>query len=72
MALPHQISSLSTAEKILLVEQIWEEIEEANPPINLPFTQEQQQEIERRLSLYKSGKTNLYSWEEVKKEWKNR
>ena len=70
MQLIKEIAQLSTAEKILLVERIWEDIETSNS--NIPFTIEQETEIKRRQKLYKSGDTSLHNWEEIKQEWKKR
>jgi putative addiction module component (TIGR02574 family) len=70
MQLIKEIAQLSTAEKILLVERIWEDIETSNA--NIPFTIEQETEIKRRQQLYKSGDTSLHTWEEIKEEWKKR
>lgn len=70
MQLIKEIAQLSTAEKILLVERIWEDIETTNS--NIPFTAEQETEIKRRQQLYKSGDTSLHTWEEIKQEWKKR
>ncbi len=70
MQLIKEIEQLSTAEKILLVERIWEDIETSKEEI--PFTSEQEKEIKRRQALYKTGNTLLNTWEEAKQEWKNR
>jgi len=68
MQLINEISQLSTAEKILLVERIWEDIETSE--VSISFSSEQEKEIKRRQQLYKSGKTTLHTWEEAKQEWK--
>jgi len=66
MQLIKEIAQLSTAEKILLVERIWEDIEKTNT--NILFTDEQETEIKRRQQLYKSGNTSLHTWEEIKQD----
>jgi putative addiction module component (TIGR02574 family) len=68
MQLINEISQLSTAEKILLVERIWEDIETSE--VSISFSSEQEKEIKRRQQLYKSGNTTLHTWEEAKHEWK--
>ena len=56
------IQSLSDAEKILLVEQIWDSIHKQS----IEITSEQKDELDKRLENHKSGKTRYSSWDEVK------
>lgn len=56
------LSKYSNAEKIILAEQLWDSI--SKKEIDLSY--EIQQELDDRLQLLEEGKTELYSWEEVK------
>ncbi|AFW94868.1 addiction module protein [Dolichospermum sp. UHCC 0352] len=63
--LKFDISELSIAERIQLAEDLWDSILEQQE--ELPLSQAQQQELERRLENYKKNPTNGSSWEDVKK-----
>jgi putative addiction module component (TIGR02574 family) len=60
-----EIRQLSVEERILMVEAIWDSIEEdtVNPD---PLTEEQKKELARRIELHESGKGKSYIWDEVK------
>jgi putative addiction module component (TIGR02574 family) len=58
------IDQLSVAERILLVEEIWDSIvAEAE---DLPLTEAQKQDLERRLGEYNDNPTAGSSWEDVR------
>jgi len=57
------LSKYSTAEKIILAEQLWDSISKKD----IELSNEIQQELDVRLQLLKESKTELYSMEEVKK-----
>lgn len=57
-----EILKLSTAERILLVEKIWDSVSHEN--INL--TEPQKEELDRRLARFRDGKTKFYTWDESK------
>lgn len=59
------ISQLSVAERIQLAEDLWDSIAEQQE--ELPLSEAQQQELDRRLENYQQNPTNGSSWEEVKK-----
>jgi putative addiction module component (TIGR02574 family) len=59
-----QIKELSVEERILIVEAIWDSIAEETTENFL--TQEQKEELDRRIGLHESGKGKTYTWEEVK------
>jgi putative addiction module component (TIGR02574 family) len=60
-----EILSLSVAEKIDLIDKMWDSIEsESNNKIPIP--EWQIEEINRRLDELEAGKTKMYTWEEVK------
>ncbi len=68
MTSPNKSSSLegmSVAERILLVEQIWDDI--AAEPDASEVTQAQRDELDRRLAAYEADPTAGSSWQEVKK-----
>jgi putative addiction module component (TIGR02574 family) len=58
------IEQLSVAQRILLVEEIWDSI--AAEADALPMTNAQKQDLERRLALLDQNPNAGSSWEEVK------
>lgn len=66
--LKFDISELSVAERIQLAEDLWDSILEQQE--ELPLSEAQQQELNRRLESYKKNPANGSSWEEVKKRLK--
>ena len=61
--LKKQIGQLSTAEKVLLVENIWDSIAEEHESA---LTAKQKKELDRRLALIESGKATFHSIEDIK------
>ena len=59
-----EILKLSPAEKILVIEKIWDTIESENVEV----TNTQIIETERRIARFCAGKTKFHTWEEIKKE----
>ena len=59
----HEIDSLSTSEKILLVEDIWDRI--TVDESSVPVPQSHKEELDRRLRRYKSHPGNLLSLEDL-------
>ena len=59
-----EILKLSLAERILIMEKIWDSIEHDN----LQISPAQKQELDKRLERFKKGETKFYSWEDIKKE----
>ncbi|KAB8314956.1 addiction module protein [Tolypothrix campylonemoides VB511288] len=59
------ISQLSVAERIQLAEDLWDSIIEQQE--ELPLSEAQQKELDRRLENYNKNPANGSSWEEVKK-----
>lgn len=59
-----QITALSIDDRINLVQAIWDSIaaEQAHPDL----TQDQQQELDRRISAYDANPTQVMTWEEIK------
>ena len=58
------IDQLSVAQRILLVEEIWDSI--AAEEDKLPLTDAQRQDLQRRLAAYEANPKAGSSWEEVK------
>jgi putative addiction module component (TIGR02574 family) len=57
------IDQLSMAQRILLVEEIWDSIIAEEEP---PLTEAQKQDLQRRLAAYELNPKAGSSWEEVK------
>lgn len=60
-----QILQLSVAERIQLVEDIWDSI--LAVPESLKLTERQRQELDQRLQAYRKQPESTIPWEEVKK-----
>lgn len=58
------IDQLSVAQRILLVEEIWDSIAEVEEEI--PLTEPQKEDLPRRLAAYEANPKAGSSWEEVK------
>ena len=61
------LSKYSTAEKIIMAEQLWDSISKKDININ----KEVEQELEHRLQILEEGRTELYTLQEVKSRLKN-
>ncbi|MBW4660399.1 MAG: addiction module protein [Drouetiella hepatica Uher 2000/2452] len=59
-----EISQLSIAERIQLAEDLWDSILERQD--ELPLSDAQKQELDRRLENYQQSPTSGSTWEEVK------
>ncbi len=59
------ISELSVSERIQLAEDLWDSIStESNPDV--PLSESQKQELDRRLELHRQNPQQGSTWEEVK------
>ncbi len=58
------IDQLSVAERIELVQDIWDSI--ASTPEQLPLTEAQKQELDRRLAAHRANPGEAVPWEQVK------
>jgi putative addiction module component (TIGR02574 family) len=65
---PAQIRKLSVAERILLVQDIWDSIAEDQESLKL--TGAQREELDRRISVYNASPGEGASWEEIKNRLK--
>jgi len=63
--LTQEILKLSVAERIQLLEDLWDSI--ASTPERLPVTDAQKAELDRRRQRFDQGATTVRTWEEVKK-----
>lgn len=61
-----EIEKLSTAEKIMLVESIWNSIADKH---TIELTLQQKQELDRRLELIESGQATFLSLDEIKQRF---
>jgi len=59
-----EIEALSVEDRLRIVEAIWDSI--AAEPENLPLTEPQRQELERRLADDLANPDDVIPWEEVK------
>jgi len=57
------VDRLSVAERLQLVDEIWDSI--APSLEQLPLTQAQRDELDRRVAALNANPTNVVSWEEV-------
>ena len=60
-----EILELSVAERIQLVEDIWDSI--ALKPDEIPLTETERQELDRRLLSYEENPNEGVSWSDLKK-----
>ena len=58
------ILDLSIAERISIIEKIWDSID----PSGSPLSAAHEQELDRRITRYEKGGTTFFSWNAVKKE----
>jgi putative addiction module component (TIGR02574 family) len=59
-----EILALSPAEKILLIEKIWDSL----PDNSIEISEAQKGEVRNRIKRFKEGKSKFYTWDEVKRE----
>jgi putative addiction module component (TIGR02574 family) len=64
--LSEQIMPLTVAERLQLIEEIWNSI--SNDESEIALTSAQQEEIERRLESYTDIKNQGKSWQEIKQK----
>ncbi len=56
------LEKISNAEKIVLAEQLWDSVSKKE----LSVSDDVKKELDNRLKRLKEGKTNLYTWDEIK------
>ena len=59
-----EILELSVAERILMIEKIWDSIDHTT----IPLSAAHEQELDRRLSRYENGETTFVTWQDIKNE----
>jgi putative addiction module component (TIGR02574 family) len=59
-----ELRELSVAERLELIETIWDSI--IDEPDSLPLTDAQRQELDRRLDSYARQRPRLSTWDEVR------
>ena len=59
----NEISKLAIAEKLLLVENIWDEIAESNE--TLPITDWQKEALDERMKAFESSNEQTIPWQEA-------
>jgi len=62
---PSEIKKLSVAERILIVEEIWDSIAAEQEAVQV--TEAQKAELDRRLASYDASPNDGKSWEEIKR-----
>ena len=66
-----EIFQLSVAERIQLVEDLWDSIA-ADSSTSIPLTEAHKQELDRRLANYRQNPTEGIAWDALKKKLTNR
>ena len=69
LAILSELKKFSTAEKILIVEELWDSI--ADDQEKFELTGEERAEFDRRVADYFLSPDDGYSWEEVKNRIKS-
>lgn len=63
-----EILDLSDAEKLLLLEKIWDSMDHDQ----IVLTKEQENELDLRLTKLEKGDAKTYTWQEVKDRLRNK
>ena len=66
--LKSEISKLDVTEKLLLVEEVWNEIASSNEALPLP--EWQKKELDKRLNEYDQGEVEVVEWLQVHEDLK--
>lgn len=64
-----EIRKLNVSEKLLLVEEVWNEIALSNE--ELPLPEWQKKELDKRLEEYGRGEVQTIEWHQVHEDLKN-
>jgi putative addiction module component (TIGR02574 family) len=59
-----ELHQLTTAEKMLLANELWEEV--ADDPAEIPLTREQVATLDERMAHYRAHPEEVTTWEEIK------
>ena len=66
----HDLKSLPVAQRLEVVEAIWNSIAEDPTPVAL--SKEQQAELDRRLEAYKANPEDVLTWDQVLEQLRGR
>ena len=66
--LPQEIGALSAAEKLELIDMLWDSIQAEIPAL----TDEQREELENRVAHYAKNPVDVIPWEQIRTELLNR
>lgn len=61
----HDLKSLPIADRLKVVEAVWDSI--AEEPVPVALSEEQKAELDRRLAAYKANPEDVLTWNEVLK-----
>ena len=61
---------LSVPEKIMLIEDLWDEL--AEEAATTPLTKAQRDEMDRRVEAYRGRKSRLSTWDDVRRRVRKR
>jgi putative addiction module component (TIGR02574 family) len=61
-----EINKLNLAEKLLLIEDVWDSIAQSNS--ELPMPEWQKRKLDKRYKEYKAGEQKLHDWQSVHDE----
>jgi len=65
-----EITKLDLSEKLILVEDIWDEIAIGNA--ELPMPEWQKRELDKRYKEYKTGEQGIHDWRTVHEDIRNK
>jgi putative addiction module component (TIGR02574 family) len=65
-----EIGKLNLAQKLLLIEDVWDSIADGN--LELPLPEWQKRELDKRHKEYEAGERNLHDWHSVHEELRNK
>ena len=65
-----EINKLNLAEKLLLIEDVWDSIAQSNS--ELPMPEWQKRELDKRYREYKAGEQDLHDWHSVHEDIRNK
>ena len=69
-AIIQEVNKLGLAEKLLLVEDVWDSIALSNSELPLPDWQKM--ELDKRYKEYKTGNQDLHDWNSVHEDMRNK
>jgi len=72
MSTLEQLTQLSIEERLLLIEALWDSLDEKEISEQFEFDNELKKELDERLDRLEKGLSKTYSWQEVKESILNR